>query len=134
MTPARGDLFAYRWVPFDETIPFIGIDFTGATFSMEVRAYRDAPGPGLITLTNSTGNSQGITMAPVTIVNGIPTSSLRIKINESTIEQLLPFPSSGVDPGESLVLAYDLIVQGSGIGKKRWLEGAFTIVPGATQV
>lgn len=131
MTPARGDLTAYRWVPFDETIAFEGVDFTGGTCAMEVRAYRDAPGAALLTL--ATANPQGLSITPI-ITNGIPTSNVRIRINEATLEALLPFPASGVEPGQPVILAYDLVITTTALGKRRWVEGAFIIQPGATQV
>jgi hypothetical protein len=130
MTPARGDLTAYRWAPFDETIPFEGVDFTGGTFAMEVRAYRDSPA-SLLTL--AMANPQGISVTVATS-NGLPTSNVRIRINEATIEALLPFPASGVEPGQSVDLVYDLVITTSALGKRRWLEGAFIIQPGVTQV
>jgi len=131
VTPARGDLTAYRWVPFDETIPFEGIDFTGAVSAMEVRAYRDAPGAPLISL-GALASGQGISIT-TSSVNGLVTSNVRIRINETTIEALLPFPASGVEPGASVELVYDYVNTTTAFGKRRWVEGAFTIEPGSTQ-
>lgn len=123
MTPARDDVRAYRWATFAEPFPIVGIDLTGATAAMQVRAYPDAPGAALATATVAIG---------VTTDDGVTTSTLTATIAEATIEALLPFPANGTEPGAELRLAYDIVVTTSALGKRRWIEGAFIIVPGVT--
>lgn len=130
--PGSVDLRVNRWVPFDDTIGIEGIDLDGATLLMQVRAYRDAPGAALIDLTNATPPAQGLSVS-VETVEGMPTSTIRIMISEATIEALLPFPGNGVEPGADVVLAWDMLISDTGLTKARWFEGAFIIVPGATQ-
>src|SRR5687768_9243912 len=85
--PGTLDLTAHRWVPFKPyEIEFRGIDLTGATFTMQVRDTPDAPGLriGLVT---SVSPAEGISVT-VTTVDGIPYSTVQIRINESTMEAL----------------------------------------------
>ncbi|MEG3152990.1 hypothetical protein U1769_24115 [Sphingomonas sp. ZT3P38] len=130
--PGSVDLRVNRWVPFDDMIGIEGADLSDATMLMQVRAYRDAPGDPLISLVNAAPPAQGLSVSAET-VEGMPTSTIRIMINETTIEGLLPFPANGVEPGADVVLVWDLLLSKTGFTKARWFEGAFIIVPGATQ-
>lgn len=122
-----------RWSPFDDTMPCIGFDFTGGTFTLEVRAYRDAPGAPLLALGNATPPAQGISVSVAT-VNSLTTSTLRFIINETTIEALLPLPANGLDASNPDVrLAYAIHATATGFKKRRLLEGAFIIRAGANQ-
>lgn len=128
MTPAVAQLDAFRWAYFKEAIPFEGIDFTGATFALQVRSYTDAPDPPLVSLANTASPAEGISVSVAT-VNGLPTSTVEIRINETTIEGLRFTSPRGGD----LTLAYDLVITLTGLGKRRWLEGPFVVHAGVTQ-
>lgn len=134
ITPAYTDLSAQRWSPFVDITDFAGFDFTDATFAMQVRLYRDAPGAPLISLTNAASNAQGIS---VTVIadetnDDLPLSSVQIRINETTLEGLLLNPTPATT-GKDVELVYDLHVTGGGLPKTRWMEGKFIIRAGATQ-
>lgn len=129
MSAAQGDLRVQRWVPARVEIPCEGFDFTGQAMTMQVRAYRDAPGEALVSLSTTASPSEGLSVSVAT-VDGLPVSTIAIRINETTIEGVLPYPQSGVSAGADVVLAYAIHV-GSGAGKFRLLEGSFTIEPGA---
>lgn len=131
MTAAQGDLRVERWVPAKFDIPCIGFDLSGQALTMQVRAYRDQPGDPMLDLATTASPSEGLSVSVAT-AGGIPTSTIQIRINETTIEGLLPFPANGTEPGAEVVLAYALHV-GAGAAKRRFLEGQFTIVPGANQ-
>lgn len=134
--PATHNIAAQRWSPFKYTVDLVGYDFTGGTFAMDVRSYRDAPGSALISLANATAGLQGISVAVVT-TEGVPTSTLTIQIDESTLEALQPFTvTSGVPnrkAGSDLILTYDIHLTGAGFIKSRWFQGSFTIAAGVTQ-
>lgn len=136
MRPGSLDLDAYRWAPFDETIEFVAFDFTGATLAMQVRLYRDAEGDPLIGLGGAEPPEEGLSVAVAT-VEGVTVSTIRILIDEATIEALLPFPENGlpagIDQPPDVELAYDIVITGGGLPKTRWLQGKFTIHAGATQ-
>lgn len=127
------DLQVPRWTPFVYYIDFPGIDFTtgtGAVMAMDVRLYRDAPGSAQIALANAASDDvQGLRMSVAT-VDGLPVSTLRIRIEEATIEGVLL--NSG-KAGADVSLVWDLHITGGGFIKTRWLEGAFTIKAGVTQ-
>ncbi|RZJ01810.1 MAG: hypothetical protein EON90_02035 [Brevundimonas sp.] len=129
ITPGRLDLMAQRWTPFIYVIAFEGFDFSAATFAMDVRLYRDAPGAALIALTNAASNAQGVSVS-VTTDDGVPTSEVQIRINETTLEGLL---LAAAGAGKDVVAVYDLHITGGGLAKTRWVEGSFTIRAGATQ-
>lgn len=136
MTAANLPLVAERWTPFLDTLECVGLDLTDGTFAMQVRLYRDAPGDPLLSLTNQTTGTQGLSVA-VETVDGEPVSVITIQIDEATLEALLPFTVTSGAPnrkaGTDLALVYDLHVTATGFPKQRFVEGSFTIKAGATQ-
>jgi len=131
--PGTRDLVAQRFTPFIHAIDFIGYDFTGATFKMEVRQYRDQAGAALISLIGASAGSEGISVSVATDDDGIPTSTVTIQIDEATLEAVLPYPDSGVKAGSDVALVWDIHITPSGGTKTRWLQGAFILAAGATQ-
>ena len=131
MTPWTVDLIADRWTPFSDGFQFPpGIDLTGDTCRAQVRVYRDAPGPPLIDLQNAPAGTQGLAIEiatdPATMV---ATSTIRMMIAEATLRAIAKSSPAGGD----IVLAWDLHVTLSSVGKRRWIAGSFTIRAGATQ-
>ncbi|WP_295228049.1 hypothetical protein [uncultured Brevundimonas sp.] len=130
ITPGRLDLTVQRWTPFDYTIQLpVGIDFTGATAAMQARLYRDAPGDPILSLVNASSAGQGLSFTTVT-TQGVATSSLRIRINETTAEAIL---LNAGKPGDDIKLVFDIHITGGGFAKTRWYEGALILRAGATQ-
>ncbi len=127
----RLDLKPQRWTPYVFDIDFEDMDFTGATMALQVRTARDMPGSPLLSLTNATAGSEGLSVTTNT-VGGVTTSTVTIHVSEAMLEALLPFPANGLEPGTDVALKYDLHVTSDGL-KQRWLEGDFTIVAGVTQ-
>lgn len=118
----------FRWQPAKLQIDFVGQDFTSAAFKAEVRAFLDAPDPAMISLANAASPGEGISVSVAT-VDGLPTSTVEIRINETTIEGL-PFTNPR---GTDFEAVWDLVI-GSGSAKARWLEGKFIVHGGSTQV
>ena len=131
MTPGVLNIIAYRNTPFIETIRFAAIDFTGATFALQVRTLPGASGSALISLTNQTAGTQGLSVTTA-VETGVTISTLTIQIDEATIDALLPASTNGQKAGTDVNLYYDLIITGGGVAKSRWLEGTFTIAEGVT--
>lgn len=134
MTAGVLDIPVNRGTPFSDDIPCEGYDFTGGTFLLQVREYKGAPGAPLLELTNTTAPAQGISVS-VEVVDGLPISTLFIRINETTIEALRPFAVDGSGrpnrtPASDVVLAYDMHVTATGYPKDRLLEGQFIILEG----
>ncbi len=131
MSAARGDLRVQRWAPARIEIPCEGFDFAGNALTMQVREYRDAPGEPLINLADSASPAEGLSVT-VAVVGSLPTSTIAIRINETTLENVLPYPANGLEKGADVVLTYAIHV-GSGAAKFRLVEGSFTIEAGANQ-
>lgn len=128
-SPAQVTLRVPRWSPFDDTIQISGVDLSGATMLMQVRPYRDAPGAALINLATVAAPGEGVSVSVDT--SGIlPVSTVRIIINEPTIEGL-PF---GANPGADVPLKWDMLISKTGMKKARWFEGDFIVTAGVTQV
>ncbi|HEX8382460.1 MAG TPA: hypothetical protein VF592_03695 [Sphingomonas sp.] len=132
--PVAETLIAYRWQPYVELIEISGLDLGAAGVTLQVRAYPDAPGEPLIHINrNDNPNAEGIAVAFVEQVDGLSTYTLQLRINETSLEALLPYPGNGLEPGRPLELAYDLVIDAAGLPKSRWMTGTFLLVPGANQ-
>lgn len=131
MTPGSLDIVVYRNTPFVDDIRFVGPNFTGGTFALQVRLLPGTAGSALIGLTNQTAGTQGLSVV-VTTEAGVSVSTLKIQIDEATIDTLLPASSNGQKAGTDVSLFYDLIITGGGLPKTRWLEGRFIIAEGVT--
>ena len=130
ITPGKLDLVVQRWTPFDFTIQLpVGIDFTGGTAALHARLYRDAPGTPQLSLANASSAGEGLSITTVT-TDGVPTSFLRIRINETTAEAIL---LNAGKPGDDIRLVQDIHITGGGFAKTRWYEGALIVRAGATQ-
>lgn len=132
MTPGTLPLTVQRGTPFVYRIDFPGLDLTDAGLAAQVRLYRDQPGAPLISLVGAQPLAEGLSVSTVSAA-GVPTSTLQIRINETTIEGLLPFPQNGLEPADPVKLAWDLHLTISPVGKRRWIEGPFTISLGVTR-
>ena len=133
MTPGTLPLIVQRGTPFVYLIDFPGLDLSDATAAAQVRSYRDQPGAPLINLVTAQPLAEGLSISKTVDGNNVPVSTLQIRINETTIEGTLPFPNNGGEPGEPVRLVWDLHLTVSPLGKRRWLEGSFTISPGVTR-
>jgi hypothetical protein len=130
ITPGYLPLTVQRWTPFDYSIQLpVGLDFTGATAALQARLRVDAPGDPIISLVNASSAGEGLSFTHVT-EDDIVTSTLRIRINETTAEAIL---LNAGRAGADVVLAYDIHITGGGYAKTRWYEGPLTIRGGATQ-
>lgn len=133
LTPGRMDIRANRWTPLIFAFEMPGYDFSAAAFAQHVRLRRDTPGAALITLANAAAGTQGLSATVAFDDDGIPTTTVTIRIDEATIEALLPFPANGLPADEPDVsLVHDIHITPNGGIKARWVEGAFTIFAGAT--
>lgn len=127
ISPGTYDWTVFRWQPAKLQLDLVGFDFTGSAMKAEIRQFRDAPDPALISLTDASSPAQGISVS-VSTTDGVPTSTVEIRINETTIEGL-PFTNPR---GTDLELVWDLVI-GSGAAKQRWVEGKFIVHGGSTQ-
>lgn len=136
---ANLNIAAFKRVPFggsngEGDLPILGVNWSGATFKMDLRASAGDTGTALVALTNASAGSQGISavydadyLAPDTD-EPVGTTIVRIQIDEATMEGI----ALAARPSEPLALYYDLHVTPSGEAKRVLMFGKFTIYPGAT--
>lgn len=126
---ARLPLGGRRWQPFGKSIRVVGQDLTGAVMRLQVRRYPNAPGAPLIDLlTVTNGNAEGLRLISVEWIDGVPVSTIGVKINETTMRAT---PYSG-KPGGDSVFAYDLMIDPVGGYKSVWIEGEFWVLAAVT--
>lgn len=132
--PGNLPLVMQRWTPFDYSIQLpVGLDFTGATATLQARLRPDAPGAPIIDLAIASSAGQGLSWTHVTDDDDVVTSTLRIRINETTGEAILLNAGKAptVDRREDVRLTYDIHITGGGFAKTRWYEGVLTIRAGS---
>ena len=131
MSAAQLDIAAYKRVPFDDNLVFVGPDYSAAAFAMQVRQHWGDTGTALLTPTLTA------TYDPVYVyydprrkltVGPVPATIVAIAIPEATIEAL-PFAAEEEKP---LELVYDMHITPTGEPKRVAVAGKFTIYPGAT--
>ncbi|WP_298810643.1 hypothetical protein [uncultured Sphingomonas sp.] len=105
-TAARLALYARRYEVARFTIAVRGIDLRGVAMAMQVRLQRGTPGAPLIALgTVTTTAAEGLKLDSVTIVDGLPVSIIKGRINQSTMSDGSKVPYAG-EMGDDTVLAY----------------------------
>lgn len=105
-TAARLAIVARRNEVARFTIAVKGIDLTGVTMGMQVRLRPDTPGAPLFSLaTVTTAAAEGLKLDSVTIVDGVPVSIIKGRINASTMTDATKVPYSG-EVGDDTRLAY----------------------------
>ena len=127
-TAACLPIAADRAGPCVRTIFFEGLDLTGITLALEARLNPETPGPAPIALgMGATANAEGLRLVDVTVADGVPTSQVVLRINETTMKDAAKVPYSG-ELGSSSVLYYDLIGI-FGQDKRRLAYGTLSAVP-----
>ena len=131
---AKLPIYAFKRVPFLDSVAILGPDYTGAAFAMHIRNNNGDTGTPLVSLAGATAGTQGISVTYDAAYiyneagNTAPASLILIQIDEATLEALtLNNPAN-----EPMVLYYDLHVTPSGGVKRVELLGTFTIYPGVT--
>ena len=133
ITPGTLPLTVQRWAPFDFSIQLpVGVNFAGATATLQARLRPDAPGDPIISLVNASPPSEGLSFSH-TVDGVVVTSTLRILISEATAEAILLNAGKAptVDKREDVRLSYAIHITGGGFEKTRWYEGVLTIRGGA---
>lgn len=148
--PGRLPLHGDRWTPFVRTLQFEGVDFTGATFAMQVRDRKDGGELRADLATVATASAQGVRIiygGTDTVANHIAagrieeapegmagTDSLTlslvgVRINETTMEAMTP----ATEIGDDAEAYWDLHITPSGGLKDLYLYGPFYIRAGVTE-
>ena len=122
---ARLALSARRFELRTLTIRVTGLDLTGAALAMQVRLYPDTPGTPILDLpTVTTAAAEGLKLDGVTVENGVPVSTITLRINKSTMSDQAGL-GRPAEPGVPIEFAYALR-----IGETTRLHGAFWALPG----
>ena len=131
---AKLPIYAFKRVPFIDSVAILGPNYTGAAFAMHIRNNTGDTGTPLVPLATAAAGTQGISVTyDASYIyneagNTAPASLILIQIDEATLEALtLNNPAN-----EPMVLYYDLHVTPTGQAKRVELLGAFTIYPGVT--
>lgn len=127
--PAPYDIKAGRFVVHEDYLDFVGFDFTGATFAMQVR---DRPNGGALRAdlsTVTTAAAEGVRLDSVTTVDGITTSRVAWRINKATMKAM----PLAADPEADNLIHYDLKISPAGETEYVAAEGTFTIKNGVTE-
>lgn len=105
-TAARLALVARRYEVFRFTIAVTGIDLTGVAMNMQVRLQRGTPGAPQISLaTVTTAAAEGLKLDSVSTINGLTTSIIKGRINQTTMSDATKVPYVG-ELGADTVMAY----------------------------
>lgn len=127
---------AWKRVPYDEELVFIGPNWSGQPLRMEVRNTPGDTGSALFPALEAVSSGQGLTATyepsfEVFPANGepftAPATRLAIRINETTLEGL----SLGTPYDQPITAYYDIHV-GTGSAKKLVAYGKLPIPPGVT--
>lgn len=125
-TAARLAILARRNEVLRFTIVVTGIDLTGVAMNMQVRLARGSPGVPRIQLgTVNTAAAEGLKLDSVTVVNGITTSIIKGRINQTTMSDASKVPYDG-EIGTDTILAYAMQWTLNGDANTR-IEGEFIV-------
>ncbi|MHA0330276.1 hypothetical protein [Sphingomonas melonis] len=127
-TAACLPIAADRAGPCVRTIFFEGLDLTGVTLALEMRLNPETPGDAAVSLgMGNAANAEGLRLVGVTTANGVPTSQIVMRVNETTMKDAAKVPYTG-ELGSASPLYYDLIGT-FGQDKRRLAYGQFTALP-----
>lgn len=131
MSAAQLDISAFKRVPFDDNLVFVGPDYSGAAFAMQIRQHWGDTGAALLTPTVTATFDPAYTYVDPRnkqTVGPVPATIVAIAIAEAALEAL-PFAA---DEEKPLELVYDLHTTPSGETKRVVLAGKFYVYPGST--
>lgn len=127
--PGRLPLEGDRWTAFVRTLTFQGADWTGATFAMQVRDRKDGGFLRADLGTVASASAEGVRLISAGLVDGVMTSVVGIRINETTMEDI----DAATEAGEDADIWWDMHITPSGGVKQKYLYGPFKIRAGVTQ-
>lgn len=126
-------LAAGRWVPFVYDIDIVGIDLTDAEFAMQVHDSKDRTvGSPRASLVTQATDVEGIRLTGVATTDGVPTSAIRIRINEATMEAMDVANDAAIS-GDDGKAYWDMHITPDGGDKFLAFAGTFKIQAGVTQ-
>jgi len=124
LSGARQVAFVHEW-------EWVGQDLTGATFKMQVRDSKAAGAVLRADLATVTTAVQGVRLASVSTTEGVTTSIMQVIISAATMAAM-DVAEDTSQPGDDMVIYYDMIITPSGTPAFVAVAGTFTIVAGVT--
>lgn len=134
MTAPQINFVVKKRVPFDTVIAEMGVDYSGATLTCDVRALPGDQGSAVISLSGASPPAQGLSVVydpnypdpDGVLPNGA--SLIRIIISETTLEGV----GYNAETSNSVALYYDIHMTPSGASKFVFCEGKLILEPGVT--
>ena len=120
-----------RQVPFVHEWEWQGQDLTNATFKMQVRDSKAAGAVLRADLDTVTTAIEGVRLASVDTVDGVVTSIVQVIIDDTTMAAM-DVAEDTEQPGDDMVIYYDMIITPDGGMPFVAVAGTFTIVAGVT--
>lgn len=117
-TAARLPIAAWRNELCVRTIRFVGIDLTGVDMRMQVRLRPNSPTVLFSLATVTTSSAEGLKLDGVVTTSGIPTSTVTMRINKTTMADAAKVPYSG-EPDSDTPLSYAIQLGGTSVGATR---------------
>ena len=124
---ARYDQRAGRYVPYTDYLEIEGYDFTGATVKAQVRDRKNGGQVRADLAQVTTAAAEGIRIDDVVVTEGVPTTRIAWRVNETTMEAM---PKT--DPGADVELWFDIHLTPIGELKFVLLGGRFLVEAGVT--
>ena len=124
---ARYDQRAGRYVPYTDYLEIEGYDFTGATVKAQVRDRKNGGQVRADLAQVTTAAAEGIRIDDVVVTEGVPTTRIAWRVNETTMEAM---PET--DPGADVELWFDIHLTPIGELKFVLLGGRFLVEAGVT--
>jgi hypothetical protein len=117
-TDARWDMAFRRNNVRTFTIQLVGKDMTGKTMRQQVRLAPDTPGAPVIALeTVTSATAEGLRLANVETVNGVPVSTIVGRYNLTTMRDKLPY---GGEVGDDYPMVHEIELDGVTRFYGRW--------------
>lgn len=117
-TDARWDMAFRRNNVRTFTIRLKGVDLTGKTMRQQVRLAPDTPGAPVIALeTVTSATAEGLRLAGVEVVDGVPVSTIVGRYNLTTMRDKLPY---GGEVGDDYPMVHEIEIDGKTRFYGRW--------------
>lgn len=129
---ARYDSEANRFAPHTDYIDFEGFDWTDADLKLQIRDSKNGGAIRVDLAKVTSASAEGVRIDSVTTVDGLTTTRIAWRINETTLEEI-DAEALGLEPDADVNLFMDLHVTPVGELKFVPVEGIFTVKAGVTE-
>ena len=128
----RYDSEANRFAPHTDYLDFEGFDWPDADLKLQIRDSKNGGAIRVDLAKVASAASEGVRIDSVTTVDGVTTTRIAWRINETTLEAISA-EALGLEPDADVNLFFDLHVTPVGELKFVPVEGTFTVKAGVTE-